>query len=64
MCVQPQDYPSYPWTAHDMAGFVAETTKVKAATIVRPSLVTHWAFPILVLAGARLSVCVNVPPQQ
>ena len=31
-----------------MGGWAAEVTGVKAGKIVRPSLLTHWSFPIVV----------------
>lgn len=58
--MQPQNYAAYPWTAHDMAGFVVETTSIKAARIVRPSLFTHWTFPILVLTVLAVGSAVGL----
>ena len=60
---QPGDYGVYPWTADHMASFVAAASSVKAARIVRPSLVTHWSFPFLVLAGAPPSPPSPRPPR-
>jgi oligosaccharyltransferase complex subunit gamma len=48
--MQASDYQAYPWTAHDIGGWVAETAGVKAAKIDRPSFVTHWTFPFVVLS--------------
>lgn len=46
--LQASDYQAYPWTAHDIGGWVAEVAGVKAAKIDRPSFVTHWTFPFVV----------------
>lgn len=53
MLAQANDYQNYPWTAHDMGGWSAEVTGVKAAKIDRPTIFTHWAFPFLV----RMPLC-------
>lgn len=47
--MQASDYQNYPWTAHDMGGWSAEVTGMKAAKIDRPTIFTHWAFPFMVL---------------